>query len=105
MILLRTVAMIALAVALILSPMLLVVTFLLNLTVHRKVQAMHAAEKAGFLPWTRNPAAFDLEAYQHYEQVVCPPSFTTTGARILFNSCSILSDRETKILQPSSPLR
>ena len=33
------------------------------------LQAMHAAEKAGFLPWTRDPAAFDLEAYQHYEQV------------------------------------
>jgi hypothetical protein len=36
-------------------------------------QAMHAAEKAGFLPWTRDPAAFDLEAYQHYEQV-CDPT-------------------------------
>lgn len=36
------------------------------------LQAMHAAEKAGFLPWTRDPAAFDLEAYQHYEQVCGP---------------------------------
>ena len=30
---------------------------------------MHVAAKVGFLPWVRDAEAFDLEAYQHYEQV------------------------------------